>query len=620
MERSCERRFAKANERALSARLRPLDSATCLPAACLPRSRDGRARAEAAVSSPRSVCRTTSRESRSSAGLHVDVLRYARLPARPGRSDPAAAGREYRGLWQLKLPRDEARLELEPPGGPAAPPDELCVLLPAFLRGEQLAPVAKLRTVRRGVRYQENGAARRRRDDRQREADRRTARRAGRSASSRLSSSTANAKALRRIEKALRKAGARDGRPGDPRCFRRWISRRRRPPGTPGRSAPRSSTWPQLRRAVPGDPRCTIPARGLAPTPRTSIRCGSPPGGSARSSAPPGPFSTPSGPRRYGPSSAGSVAPSGRSATSTSSASTSARTRRASTPRHPSGCRDACSRSSRPSGPRPGRDARSARERPLLRAARPARGGRSRAAVVEGTPVAELPREAGVPAAPKGGRRRSSRPERRGAPRDPHQRESARATRRSSPRRRSRKARCGVHREAKALQDVLGAHQDAVFAEAADPGPPRNARGGGDGVRGGTAHRARAGQAAEARAAFPAAWARLEQAGRAAVAVDEPGRSRRGRRRLSSRSERRELEVLLVHRPAYDDWTFPKGKADPGRERPGLRAARGRGGDRASHARSSPRSARRRYVDRPGRHEGRALLLDASSRWCVRAR
>ena len=25
-----------------------------------------------------------------------------------------------------------------------------------------------------------------------------------------------------------------------------------------------------------------------------------------------------------------------------------------------------------------------------------------------------------------------------------------------------------------------------------------------------------------------------------------------------------ESEVLLVHRPAYDDWTFPKGKADPG--------------------------------------------------------
>ena len=25
-----------------------------------------------------------------------------------------------------------------------------------------------------------------------------------------------------------------------------------------------------------------------------------------------------------------------------------------------------------------------------------------------------------------------------------------------------------------------------------------------------------------------------------------------------------DVEVLLVHRPAYDDWTFPKGKAEPG--------------------------------------------------------
>ncbi len=27
---------------------------------------------------------------------------------------------------------------------------------------------------------------------------------------------------------------------------------------------------------------------------------------------------------------------------------------------------------------------------------------------------------------------------------------------------------------------------------------------------------------------------------------------------------RREGRVLLVHRPKYDDWTFPKGKLDPG--------------------------------------------------------
>jgi 8-oxo-dGTP pyrophosphatase MutT (NUDIX family) len=24
------------------------------------------------------------------------------------------------------------------------------------------------------------------------------------------------------------------------------------------------------------------------------------------------------------------------------------------------------------------------------------------------------------------------------------------------------------------------------------------------------------------------------------------------------------VEVILVHRPRYDDWTFPKGKANPG--------------------------------------------------------
>lgn len=28
------------------------------------------------------------------------------------------------------------------------------------------------------------------------------------------------------------------------------------------------------------------------------------------------------------------------------------------------------------------------------------------------------------------------------------------------------------------------------------------------------------------------------------------------------------VEVLLVHRPRYDDWTLPKGKADPGEEDP----------------------------------------------------
>jgi 8-oxo-dGTP diphosphatase len=33
---------------------------------------------------------------------------------------------------------------------------------------------------------------------------------------------------------------------------------------------------------------------------------------------------------------------------------------------------------------------------------------------------------------------------------------------------------------------------------------------------------------------------------------------------ISRRGANGELEILLVHRPAYDDWTFPKGKLEPG--------------------------------------------------------
>ncbi|HEY3961687.1 MAG TPA: CYTH and CHAD domain-containing protein [Gaiellaceae bacterium] len=55
--------------------------------------------------------------------------------------------------WQLKLPREgNARAELESPGGPAGPPHELRNLLAAHLRHGPLAPVATLRTRRVGVR------------------------------------------------------------------------------------------------------------------------------------------------------------------------------------------------------------------------------------------------------------------------------------------------------------------------------------------------------------------------------------------------------------------------------------------------------------------------------------
>lgn len=64
-----------------------------------------------------------------------------------------------RGLWQLKLPGEGERLELEVPGGPAAPPDELGTLLVGVLRGRVLEAVAVLRTRREGIRARENGRA-----------------------------------------------------------------------------------------------------------------------------------------------------------------------------------------------------------------------------------------------------------------------------------------------------------------------------------------------------------------------------------------------------------------------------------------------------------------------------
>jgi CHAD domain-containing protein len=57
-----------------------------------------------------------------------------------------------RGAWQLKLPSGDARLELEEKGGARTVPPKLTGLLLAFLRQGRLVPVARLRTRRAGVR------------------------------------------------------------------------------------------------------------------------------------------------------------------------------------------------------------------------------------------------------------------------------------------------------------------------------------------------------------------------------------------------------------------------------------------------------------------------------------
>jgi CHAD domain-containing protein len=56
-----------------------------------------------------------------------------------------------RNDWQLKLPTDGARREVEEPGAPAAPPAAISELLAAFTHGRELVPLATLRTTREGV-------------------------------------------------------------------------------------------------------------------------------------------------------------------------------------------------------------------------------------------------------------------------------------------------------------------------------------------------------------------------------------------------------------------------------------------------------------------------------------
>ena len=62
-----------------------------------------------------------------------------------------------RDLWQLKLPSDGDRLELESAAAGQELPSELHTLLTAYLRGSALRPVADLETLRRAVRVGDGG-------------------------------------------------------------------------------------------------------------------------------------------------------------------------------------------------------------------------------------------------------------------------------------------------------------------------------------------------------------------------------------------------------------------------------------------------------------------------------
>jgi CHAD domain-containing protein len=109
------------------------------------------------------------------------------------------------GLWQLKLPRESSRLELEEPGAPAGPPAEFRALLTGHLRGVQLQPIARLRTRREGVRA--NGAEVV--HDTVAVLDHQRVTRSFEELEVELHDG--DEKTLRRLEKALRRAGAADG-------------------------------------------------------------------------------------------------------------------------------------------------------------------------------------------------------------------------------------------------------------------------------------------------------------------------------------------------------------------------------------------------------------------------
>jgi CHAD domain-containing protein len=61
------------------------------------------------------------------------------------------------GVWQLKLPAEDSRLELEAEGQPGQPPEQLLALLHAHLRRGPLERVAELRTHRSGELVARNG-------------------------------------------------------------------------------------------------------------------------------------------------------------------------------------------------------------------------------------------------------------------------------------------------------------------------------------------------------------------------------------------------------------------------------------------------------------------------------
>ena len=110
-----------------------------------------------------------------------------------------------KGLWQLKFPQGLARLELEASGAPTEPPAELLALLTGHLRGVALLPIARLRTRREGIRADGAEIV----HDTVAVLDHQRVTRSFEELEVELLDG--DEKTLRRLERALRRAGAGDG-------------------------------------------------------------------------------------------------------------------------------------------------------------------------------------------------------------------------------------------------------------------------------------------------------------------------------------------------------------------------------------------------------------------------
>jgi CHAD domain-containing protein len=117
-------------------------------------------------------------------------------------------------LWQLKLPRGAARIELEEAGPPARPPATMLGLLPAYLRGAELTRVARLKTWRKSLRIDGAEVV----DDSVAVLD--GQRVTARFRELEVELADGDERTLRRLEKALRRAGATAPRSFEPKLFR----------------------------------------------------------------------------------------------------------------------------------------------------------------------------------------------------------------------------------------------------------------------------------------------------------------------------------------------------------------------------------------------------------------